>query len=334
MGINRENILYGPISSHFIEQGFFVFSGARKQEQGVVGTSEFGVKLEGQNETIDVLAVRWSETGLVHSAAVECKLYDTPRKGAGASLHQATDYQLFFDEVYTATQAGQLRDKESVLKALGLGHISVDLKSKKANVAFPAKFRNADRFDALQNAKQVIPRAVLPLIFKDVFGLPLRYMDASRGGLWVAKDVVSNIQYNAGGHCGYRKSYFAINIEFIEDLRQIVRKVDRARLRSRLQALGEQHMVELGIDEMRTDRRLSTLVRGPAAGTDVNRLLSEIEKETHIPTGGRRKSKPHLTISRQLYDWNEPLTREDYIARVKKARDGFTPLMEVLRDCF
>ncbi|GAI43986.1 unnamed protein product [marine sediment metagenome] len=63
-------------------------------------------------------------------------------------------------------------------------------------------------------------------------------MDASRGGLWVAKDVVSNIQYNAGGHCGYRKSYFAINIEFIEDLRQIVRKVDRARLRSRLQALG------------------------------------------------------------------------------------------------
>lgn len=290
--------------------------------------------MEGQNETIDVLAVRWSGSESVQSVAVECKLYDTPRRGVGASLRQATDYQLFFDEVYTATQSGQLGAKESVLKALGLGHISVDLEFKKADITFPARFRNADRFDALQNAKQVIPRAVLPLIFKDVFGLPLRYMDASRGGLWVAKDMVSNVQYNAGGHCRRKKTYFAINIEFIEDLRQIVKKVDRAKLRSCFQALGEEHMVELGIDEMRTDRRLSTPVRGPAKGTDVNQLLSEIEKGTHIPTGGRRKSKPHLTISRQLYDWDEPLKREDYIARVKKARDRFTPLMEVLEACF
>jgi hypothetical protein len=249
----KENILYGPVSDHFLKRGFFVFSGARKSQ--IVGTSEFGFKLDGKNETVDVLAVRWTETGEVYSVAVECKLYENVRAGVGASLYQATDYQLFFDEVYVATQAGQLADKESVLKILGIGHMSVDLKSQKVETTFPAGFRNADRFNPVQSMRQVVSRTVLPLVFVDVFGLPIRYMDASRGGLWVARDVVSNIQYNAGSHYDYNQAHFAINIEFIEDLRQVVRKVDKQKLESCFRALGKKYVVELGIDEMRTDRR-------------------------------------------------------------------------------
>jgi len=328
----KENVLYGPVSDHFLERGFFVFSGAQKRQ--IVGTSEFGVKLDGKYETIDVLAVRWTETGEVHSVAVECKLYETARAGAGAGLHQATDYQLFFDEVYIATQAGELADKESVLKTLELGHMSVDLKSQKVEVTFAANFRNTDRFNLVQSMRQVTPRAVLPLIFKDVFGLPLRYMEASHGGLWVARDVVSKVQYNAGGHYDWGKTHFAINIEFIEELRQILSKVDSGKLKSCLRALGKKHKVELGIDEMRTDRRLATPIRSHADKVDVDRLLKEIEKGTQVPTGSRRRSKPHLAISTPLYNWDERLTREGYIARTREAIDRLTPLMEVFKACF
>lgn len=328
----KENVLYGPVSDHFLEQGFFVFSGAQKHQ--IVGTSEFGVNLDGKDETVDVLAVRWTETGEVHSVAVECKLYGTARAGAGGGLHQATDYQLFFDEVYIATQAGQLADKESVLRALGLGHISVDLRSWKVEFTLPSDFRNADRFDMVQSMRQVTPRAVLPLVFKDVFGLPIRYMDASHGGLWVARDVVSKVQYNAGGHRDWGKSGFAINIEFIEELRQIVKKVDREKLKSSLRTLGRKHMVELSIDEMRTDRRLATPIKSDAGNIDVGRLLKEIERGTRVPTGGRRRSKPHFVISTPLYNWDERLTRDDYILRTREAIDKLTPLMEVFKACF
>ena len=332
MAIYKENDLYGPVSDHFLKQGFFVFSGARKCQ--IVGTSDFGVKLNGGDETVDVLATRWTKTGEVHTVAVECKLHETARESAGASLHQAIDYQIFFDEVYIGTQAGELEDKESVLKALGIGHISVDLKAKKADSAFSAQFRNTDRFNVLQNGKQVIPRAALPLAFKDVFGLPLRYMDASRGGLWVARDVVSNVQYNAGGHRDYGHTNFGINIEFIEDLRQIVRKVDRYKLGLYLHSLGNKYVVELGVDEMRTDRRLSALIKSPANSVDVDRLLKGIEEGTQAPTGGRRKSKPHLTISTLLYKWDKPLVREDYIARTRRTIDRLNPLMDVIEACF
>jgi hypothetical protein len=330
----KENVLYGPVSDYFLEQGFFVLSGAPKPQ--IVGTSEFGVKIEDrdQYETVDVLAVRWGENKEVYSIAVECKLYATPRESAGASLNQVTDYQLFFDEVYAGTQSGSLKDKESVLRSLGVGHISVDLRSKKAKSLFPAQFRNAERFDSIQNATQVAPRVVLPLIFKDIFGLPLRYMDASHGGLWVAKDIVSRVQFNAGGSDKDGETYFAVNIEFIDDLRSIVKRVDRVRLTQCLRALGNKYTVTLGIDQIRTDRRVSEPIKSPATSVDVNDLLRKIEKEVTVPASGTRKSKPHLTISTLLYEWDEPLTRDDYTSKTRQAIDTLTPLMEVFNACF
>lgn len=334
MVATKENVLYGPVSDYFLGQGFFVLSGAPKRQ--IAGTSEFGVKIEDkdQYETVDVLAVRWGENKEVYSIAVECKLYATARESAGASLNQVTDYQLFFDEVYVATQSGPLKEKESVLRALGVGHISVDLRSKKAKSLFPAQFRNAERFDSIQNATQVAARVVLPLIFKDMFGLPLRYIDASHGGLWVAKDIISRIQFNAGGWDKARKTYFAVNVEFIDDLRSIVKHVDRVRLSQCLEALGDKYTVILGIDQIRTDRRVSEPIKSPATSVDVDDLLKKIEKEVTIPTSGTRKSKPHLTVSTLLYEWDEPLARDDYMAKTRQAIDTLTPLMEVLKACF
>lgn len=241
MVLAKENILYAPVSNYFIGQGFFVFSGSQKPD--VMGTSEFSIEVGGQYETVDILAVKWTETGSIRSIAVECKLYETARQGAGAGIRQATDYQLFFDEVYIATQAGKLEDKESVLKILGIGHISVNPENNKAKITLPAQFQHADRYNANLNANQVAPRVAMPLVFRDMFGMPIRYMDAHRGGLWLAKDVVRRVQYNAGGHCNSRKTYFAVNIEFINDLRQIVSKVDRSELRSCFKALGKKQQL-------------------------------------------------------------------------------------------
>lgn len=330
----KENVLYGPVSNYFLDHGFFVLSGAPKPQ--IMGTSEFGVKIEGkdQYETVDVLGVRWAENGEVHSIAVECKLHATARESTGASLDQATDYQLFFDEVYVATQSGPLKDKEFVLRALGLGHISVDLQSQKATILLPARFKDMERFDKAQNAVQVAARVAPALAFKEIFGLPLRYMDASRGGFWVAKDVVGQVQFYAGGGDDVRKTYFGVNIEFIDDLRRIARCVDSPRLAECLRALGDEYMVTLGIDEIRTDRRVAEWIKGPAASVDIQDLLRKIQEEVTTPTSGRRKTKPHLTIDTSLYGWNERLARDDYVARTKRARDTLTPLMEVFRACF
>jgi hypothetical protein len=145
---------------------------------------------------------------------------------------------------------------------------------------------------------------------------------------------VSKVQYNAGTHYDYSQTHFAINIEFIEDLRQIVRKVDKQQLESCFRALGQKYVIELGIDEMRTDRRLDTPIKSRADRVDVNHLLEEIAKGVRVPTGGRRKSKPHLIISAPFYKRDEKLTRDSYIERTRKAIDELTPLMEVIKACF
>lgn len=334
MASYRENVLYGPLSEHFVGQGFFVVSGARKQN--IKGTDEFGVKIEGREKwvTVDILGVRWRENGQVHSVAVECKLHGTAWESAGASLNQVTDYQVFFDEVYVATQEGDLKHKESVLRELGVGHMVVNLHTNKVRTLLPAQPRNASRFEPLQNATQVVPRVVMPLVFQDRFGLSPRYMHTRSGGLWVAVDVIphSQVQYNAGGING--RTRLGINVEFIDDLRSIIRAVDRAKLASCLRALSNEHRLTLGIDELRTDRRLSKPVDGRANEVDVNYLLKQIEKEVRLKTGVRRRSKPHLTISCLLYEWNEQLSKRDYQARVEEAVHAYTPLMEVLRECF
>lgn len=327
----NEKILYAPVSDYFLKQDYFVLSGAQKH--GIIGTSEFGIELKrGKHETMDIVAARWTKTGNVHSVAVECKLHDTARESAGASLHQATDYQLFFDEVYIATQAGELGDKESVLRVLGVGHISVNLKSNEVRLLLPADIRNSQRFNTLENARQVTPRLALPLVFTDVFGPPIRYMDA-RQGLWVAKDIVSRVQYNAGGTIKGR-IYFAINIEFIQDLRQIAKNVNKAKLSSCLQALGDEFMVELGIDTVVTDNRVASPIKTFATRVDVDALFDVIARETRVPKDGRRKTKPHLSISCLLHEWDKQPTKRDYEAEVQEARGRLNPVMEVLRGCF
>lgn len=328
-----ENILYAPLSDYFLERGFFVLSGAGKRARGIIGTSEFGVRLkDGKHETVDILAAAWIEAGHIHSVAVECKLYDTARESAGGGLRQATDYQFFFDEVYIATQAGALEDRESVLRALGIGHMSVELDSNEVRLSLPAQIRNADRFNALENTRQVTPRLALPLVFADVFGLPMRYMDASHG-IWVAKDVVSRVQYNAGGIIG-GQTYFAINVEFIDDLRRITRNVNKTKLSSCLRALDDKFKVELGIDTVVTDKRVSSPMKSPANRVDIHSLLDVIERETRVPKDGRRKTKPHLTIGCRLDKWNEQLTKRDYEIKVRETTDRLNPVMEVLKACF
>jgi hypothetical protein len=92
--------------------------------------------------------------------------------------------------------------------------------------------------------------------------------------------------------------------------------------------------VILGIDEIRTDRRVSEPIKGPTTNVDIDDLLKRIEKEVTIPASGTRKSKPHLTISTLLYEWDEPRARADYMLRTRQAIDTLIPLMEVLKACF
>jgi hypothetical protein len=84
----------------------------------------------------------------------------------------------------------------------------------------------------------------------------------------------------------------------------------------------------------KTTISLATPIKSRADRVDVNHLLKEIAKGVRVPTGGRRKSKPHLIISAPFYKKDERLTRENYIERTREAIDELTPLMEVVKACF
>ena len=144
----READLYGPVTDHLLRRGYFVFSRAPKP--GVNGTSEFGVKAPGSKkyQAIDVLGVKWTSDRDIHTVAVECKLHSTARQSVGASLDQATDYQVTFDEVYIATQKGELKDREPVLSALGIGHLAVDPRRQRCSVTIEAQVRVRSRFNS------------------------------------------------------------------------------------------------------------------------------------------------------------------------------------------
>lgn len=95
MTTDQENALYKPLSDLFLNQGFFVISGADKKDKGIIGTSEFGLKINESIQTADIVAAKWTASGELYSIGVEAKLQDSARSSAGAALYQATDYQLF-----------------------------------------------------------------------------------------------------------------------------------------------------------------------------------------------------------------------------------------------
>lgn len=223
-------------------------------------------------------------------------------------------------------------DKESVLRNLGIGHLAVNLTSKLASQVMTAQVRQPDRYSSTMNKQQVVRRLALPLVFEELLGIPLRYMEANKG-LWVAKDMVNTIQFNAGCRID-QDFYVGINIEYINDLRHIYRHIDKSRLQLILQNLSQEFSVVLGIDQSVTDKRISTPINMPARDIDVQELMDTINAEANKRITGKRTNKPHLSISRNIVEWNRCNTKNDYINCMSAALEPLQPLMTELQSLF
>lgn len=322
-----EKELYKPVSDYFIKQGYFVVSGCRKDD--IVGTSEFGLLIEGQGMRVDITAGRWHGDQL-EVIAVECKRVGTMSRSLGAGLWQATDYQVAFDKVFIATEAaGEAGNKRAVIKSLGIGHLSVDMARNTCKILLDSHLRNRDRFDESVWASQVAPRLVMFLAFRDTIGIPVRYGETFRGGGYIAKDMGGNIQYNCWFDKAKQRSYFGINIEHINSFRNILKTVDWHHLQRELKALRT-HTLMLTKDPV-PSWRASTDVKlvgpMPCHEVDVTELRMAI---MNIIQEHPRRWRPHLTISAPLWVYDKNLSRESCVTRINSAKNELSEAMRLL----
>lgn len=323
-----EKELYGPVSDYFLNQGYFVVSGCQKYS--IMGTSEFGLRIERQDLRVDIAAARWHDAYQIEAIAVECKRLGTMGKSLGAGLWQATDYQVAFDRVFIATEAlGDAGNKRSVIESLGIGHLSVDMTSKTCEVVFDSDFRNRQRFNESVWESQVAPRLVMFLSFRDALGIPVRYGETFGGSGYIAKDMGGNVQYNCWFDRASGKTYFGINVEHINSFRKILKAADWSQLRRQLKVL-KTHRLTLTKDPVpgwRSPTDVKLLGPAPCCEVDIASLLKVIEE---VIDEHPRQWRPHLTISAPLWTYHKGLSRETCISRVKEAKDELSGVMKIL----
>jgi len=200
---------------------------------GIDGRDEFGVPTPegGQWRLVDVVAARWGQQSLVDAVAVECKRAGSLRDSVNGALGQATDYQTCFRQVFVATEPGELYDKRLVLESLGLGHIVVDQVRGQAEFSsWPPTAENA-RFSSSAHDQFVAPRLALALAFQEAFedvGGVLRYGGTRRGGIWLARAVVGNLQWNCWWDETDKTAASGINVEHKADMRLITERLEPA----------------------------------------------------------------------------------------------------------
>ena len=331
-----EKELYRPVSEYFIKQGYFVVSGCEKP--GIEGTAEFGLSIEDEVQCPDIIAAKWEDVRLLDTIAIECKRVSESRndkvssqsRSVGAGLWQAVNYQVAFDEVFIATEdRGQLGSKRSVLNALGIGHIVVNLSSKKTIIQIPADVRCRDRFNEGVRSSQVTPRLALFLAFTDVLGKPVRYGETFEGGGYIAKDMGSDVQLN--GWIDERYTCFGINMEHIAGFRIILARLDWSEFETYLKKLGR-YMLVLTKDPVPGRRGAKDVVivgPTPCSKVDVSQLRKKIEKVVYDKSRPHRW-RPHLSIFVPLWDNRKPLSKPRYLEKIQSEKKQLTELLELL----
>lgn len=325
-----EKELYPPVSDYFMNQGYFVVSGSHKYD--IVGTSEYGLLIEGQDMRVDIAAARWDADHQIQAVAVECKRVGQMSRSLGAGLWQATDYQVAFDKVFIATEVlGDAGNKTSVIKSLGVGHLGVDIARNACEVMVDSDFRNRNRFNESVWEKQVAPRLVMLLAFRDALGIPVRYGETFGGSGYIAKDMGGNVQYNCWFDKASRRSYFGINIEHINTFRRILKTTDWGQLQRQLKRL-KTHRLMLTKDAVPGWRAAAdTKLLGPVPCNEVK--LTSLRKAIEDVINDRpRQWRPHLTISASLWTYDKALNRESSICKVNNAKEALSGVMSILTD--
>jgi len=324
-----EKDFYPHVSNFFLEQDYFVVSGWATKP-GIEGSSEFGFTIYGQPMRCDIAAARWNSKQGVEAVAVECKRLGSMNRSVGAGLWQAIDYQVAFDKVFIATEAsGRIRHMSSVIHSLGIGHMTVDATSGICQVKCDGEFRNVDRFDESVRRTQVIPRLAMFLAFRDILGFPLRYGETFDGGGYVAKNVGTDIQYNAWVNKNTGDMFFGINVEHIDSFRRLLKTMDWEEFCVCLRNLKgyDMSLVKDPVPKWRSKTSVNMIKDSASYKADVNVMKAALAAVVNdLP----RRCRPHLSIYSRLCRGDEVLLKDDYLARLKSSRDCLSDIMQIL----
>jgi hypothetical protein len=331
-----ERALAEAVGCLFISQAYpLVFSRAPKP--GIEGTDELGVPVPegGQWRQVDVFGCRWNSDGLAETVAVECKRASTVRDSVNAALGQATDYQLYFHRVYVATETGPLVDRANVLVALALGHIEVETERQpRFNSQIDPTYN--PRFDDHRHSRYVKPRASLGLAFQEVFSdasrAPLRYGDVRTGGIWLAKAVTGNLQWNCWFDPTDESVACGINVEHKDDIRRILRDVNPSALSRALHQLTVG--CQIRVEKHQLPRRRGApyrviLPRQDARKVDIDDLRAALSSPLADPNWG-----PHLNLYTRPWNTAETLQRCEYADRLRQVRQTLGPVMNAVAESY
>jgi hypothetical protein len=298
--------------------------------------SELGVLLpeEAEWRYVDLVGAKWGEATLLDTAAVECKRSRTVRASINAALGQATDYQICFHKVFIATEEGKVpAEKRAVMELLGMGHIAVDTAKDKAAFSFqPAVV--APRFDLAAFEQLVAPRFVAALAFQEtVRDIPgdLRYGGVRDGGMWLAKPLRGNLQWNCWWDEAKRGVYCGINIEHKKDVRVITERVQPKVLDDALGRLPSDYHIRVTMDPVpgRAGGQDRTVMSTEARRVDAGVLLAKLKEI--LP---ERKWRPHFSLYARAWTSYEKLKRWEYPPRLWRIRNGLSDAMTIFSGCY
>jgi len=304
------------------------------EEGGWLVLQEFGVlPYEGVKQA-DVTAFKWKNDKEVRAVAFECKCQKTARESFFAALGQAVEYQLFFPEVFIATQDGEFfSDQESVLKKLGLGYMMINDKGELEGGVEPSIQKNIS-FDESLFTDQVRNRAILLLVFSELFSGTYKksYLGGTKQGeLWVHNKPKGKVQFRAWTRIG-RDSYFGINIEAVRLIRNIIRNMDIDWLLGIFSKLPLEYTVDLAeratrktkygyriLDRQRGSVPIEGSIFGEKGFPACNLTKEQIRKEI-IERSKNLDYYSHLLIDKKVWDLKSDFTKERYLKEMIKAK--------------
>jgi len=326
-----EKPLLHPVAELLAVHGY-TFVACADPPAGFTKGDEFGVALPGPKlKRVDVVGAKWhTDWRTLETVAVECKREGTVRDSVNAALGQATDYQLCLHRVFIATEAGDLQeDKQTVLKALGLGHIIVDM--RKSQATFSLQPTPNTRFDTFLYEQLVAPRLVLALVFQEAtqaIANGVAYGGLRDGGIWIARPVAGNLQWNCWWDRKTLTASCGINIEHKSDIRRIVGQVDARRLNETLKKLPPEYHLRVTKDPVpgRSGSQDQQVLRAQARTVSASGLLSKL-----LETLPEKRWRPHLGIYTQVWGGHERVTRWERVQRLRNVMDQLGEVMTVLR---
>ncbi len=207
---------------------------------------EFGIDTYSGIKRVDIAAVKWDDE--LEMLGFECKYEGTSRQSLFSALGQAIEYQQYFKDVFIVTQHGDFFiDEEKILKTLGLGLIRVDTEKNQDTLLIAPSFDNNHFYNEEFFSDQVRNRGILLIAFNDLFpeSYPKGYFGGSRQGyFWIHDRPKGKVQFR--GYAGVNTdTFFGINIESVNLIRNIYNNIDVDALQNAFSNLTDDYKIEL-----------------------------------------------------------------------------------------